>query len=148
METPDKKQPYLKEDSVEALFDRPKNLKPPLMWFGLMFIPVLLGLISYAINDPPEPVQAPGVEVKAVVKSTPSGRGSSARSINETRARRCPYQSYRGKVLTGELRKSFERTGRIIQFLKENGAKTPFTNDKRINIYVDPSRIITRIECG
>ena len=152
--------PRLQDDSAENLFNQAPSLKVPMMWLGLILLPIVLGVIGTAIYGKDEvafapPLPAPNPVVSAE-KISPSEmailRGRGRRAVRQRPGTEqinvCPFKIYVGKTVDESVINAFRALERPVIFEKESGQRAPTADKKRINIYVDPYRVITRIVCG
>jgi len=158
----DEQQDTLPKAPDDGLDDDALTPKLPFFWFGLILIPVVMGLFA-SIFAPRAPEEGATAEQAQAVIEQPvrqirdrrdyDRNGSSRRTRNQRSTplildKSCNFADYVGRPYSNTIKSELNLTKRQIRWLKEVGQKTPLTDIYRINVYLNPQKTITRIECG
>lgn len=165
------KDPVLKDDSIETVFNDKNARRLPIIWFSLMMLPVVLAMLATILssgNDDAVPNESPPTsQTSETVQERPAFRpaqptllgSSSAVEVSEPTLRSvpqprresppCNFDTFVGRVVNEPILRYFRALDRPVMFLDANKQSNPRKVDlSRILIFVNPqSKTIERIAC-
>lgn len=148
-----KKTAPLKPERDEDLLGRaPGPGRSPLLWFVLLFIPVLGGLYAGFSR----PSGAPETKAPVAVSYAPEGFAAtplpswdqSARSAGRTMPVSCDFKEWVGRQADEAMQTSLKAKKHAFRILPPGAMMTMDYSEDRVNFNVDPSGKITRVWCG
>ena len=158
----EKEQLLDEQEAPEEVLGGGAGFQSPALWFGLLLVPVIVGLGgawvggSEEIQAPEAVVEAPAEAGEGVGAEVPvaASRGPRAGTWDlETEDFQeedvsCAFAYLVGRSLDREVQAFLETLERPVRFLEDLGQETVMREPARINVYVDPRKMITRVECG
>ena len=151
--------PFLKKVlSVQASGDedllggKPAMIRSPILWFTLLFIPVLMGLYA-GFN---RPSRTPGVEAPRViiympedfvVTPLPSGQ-QSAWSAGRTVPVSCDFKEWVGRQADERMQAELKARKHAFRILPPKAPTSMYYSEDRVNFNVNANGKITRVWCG
>lgn len=152
--------PFLKEvpgkgqtsGDEDLLGGKATMVRSPLLWFVLLFIPVLMGLYAGFSR----PSVTPQAKAPKAVSYTPDGFVAvpspswqeSGRSTGRTIPVSCDFKEWLGKQADEAMQASLRAQKRAFRILPPGSVMTMDYSEDRVNFNVDPGGKITRVWCG
>jgi hypothetical protein len=142
--------PPRKEKTIEDLLNRDRQMmRSPLLWFVLLFIPVLLGLYA-SFNRPDAPAAEAAKAIVYMPEAIVPPAQASAHSIQRRGggAVSCHLEEWIGKQADEQMQNALKAQKRAFRILPPGAMVTMDHSPGRANFDVDAGGKITRAWCG